>query len=228
MAAGTSSKSGVKREWDASEIEPSDSACIHGIVTDLSPVKKGQKNEAVKYFLGELSDGKKFVRVISFDTSLQSAFKEASDNAKPVALSNCHVKPNRDNPQEMEIILNNHSKINTSPKKFTVDKTMKLANQPKKINLSEISDLTTSQVVSVVAKVTQADEPTTITTKSDKTLTKQDVHIADATGSTRLVLWENDVSSVEVDSVGNSYVCTCVCVHLLCNVVYCVLSVQFN
>ena len=76
---------------------------------------------------------------------------------------------------------------------------MKLANQPKKINLSEISDLTSSQVVSVVAKVTQADEPTTITTKSDNTLTKQDVHIADATGSTRLVLWENDVSSVEVD-----------------------------
>ena len=75
MATGTSSKSGVKREWDASEIEPSDSACIHGIVTDLSPVKKGKKNEAVKYFLGELSDGKKFVRVISFDTSLKSAFK---------------------------------------------------------------------------------------------------------------------------------------------------------
>ena len=54
-------------------------------------------------------------------------------------------------------------------------------------------------MVSVVAKVTQADEPAKITTKDGKTLTKQDVHIADATGTTRLVLWESEVSSLEVD-----------------------------
>ena len=76
MAAGNSSETGVKREWDASEIEASDSACVHGIVTDLSPIKKNRKNEAVRYFQGELSDGKKFVRVISFDPSLQNPYKK--------------------------------------------------------------------------------------------------------------------------------------------------------
>ena len=62
-----------------------------------------------------------------------------------------------------------------------------------------MNDLTTSQVVSVVAKVTLVEEPVKIVTKDGKTLTKQDVHIADATGSTRVVLWESKVSSLEVE-----------------------------
>ena len=107
------------------------------------------------------------------------------------------IKPNRDNPEYLEIIL----KVNISLIKFTVDKTVKLPSQAKKVNLSEMNDLTTSQVISVVAKVTQAEEPAKIVTKDGKTLTKQDVHIADATGSTRIVLREGDVSSLEVEKL---------------------------
>ena len=56
-----------KRGEDVSEV---DSACtdmsIHGIVTQLSPVKVSHKNEKVRYFDGKLSDGKKTLRVVSF------------------------------------------------------------------------------------------------------------------------------------------------------------------
>ncbi len=47
-------------------------------------------------------------------------------------------------------------------------------------------------------------EPATITTKDSSrcTLQKQDTTIADSTGTNRLVLWENDVSSVQI---GKSY-----------------------
>ena len=49
------------------------------------------------------------------------------------------------------------------------------------------------------AKLSQSLEPMKVTTKHRKTLTKQDVHIVYATGSTRLVLWEYEVGSLELD-----------------------------
>ena len=42
-------------------------------------------------------------------------------------------------------------------------------------------------------------EPKVITTKHGKQLTKQDVTIVDQTESSRIVLWEEDVGSLEVD-----------------------------
>ena len=95
-------------------------------------------DDTVRYFHGELSDGKKFVRVISLDPSLQNAFKRARDKESTVALSNCQVKPNRDNPEELELVLTNHSKVNTSPRKFIVDKRLKLPIPTKTVNLSEM------------------------------------------------------------------------------------------
>lgn len=62
-----------------------------------------------------------------------------------------------------------------------------------------MNDVKTTQIVSVVSKVTAVEQPTEITTKNGKTLTKQEVHTADATGSTVLVLWEDDVSCLELD-----------------------------
>ena len=47
----------------------------------------------------------------------------------------------------------------------------------------------TSQFVSVTAKVTEVEEPMKTTTEDRKILTKQDVYIADTTGSTPVVLW---------------------------------------
>lgn len=81
-------KTGVKREWDASEIETSDVACVHGIVTSLSPVMKSRENNTVQYFHGELRDGKKnCYGVISFYPSLHIALKQANDSEKLVAVS---------------------------------------------------------------------------------------------------------------------------------------------
>lgn len=77
----------MKREWDASEIETSDVACVHGIVTSLSPVMKSRENNTVQYFHGELRDGKNCYRVISFDPSLHIALKQANDSEKLVAVS---------------------------------------------------------------------------------------------------------------------------------------------
>lgn len=58
-------------EWDVSEIEEADGTCVHEVPIAVSPLKKSRKNAAISYFHGELRDGKKVVRMVSFDASLQ-------------------------------------------------------------------------------------------------------------------------------------------------------------
>ena len=52
-----------------SDVEPSTLArTFHGVViSELSPIKTSTKNSAVKYFDGRFSNGKKTVRLVSFD-----------------------------------------------------------------------------------------------------------------------------------------------------------------
>ena len=54
-------------EFDVCDIKESESTIVHGGVTELSPIKKSKKDKKLKYFSGQLSDGKKCVRVISFE-----------------------------------------------------------------------------------------------------------------------------------------------------------------
>ena len=69
MAGGMAGKK-RKSEWDVSEAEESVGAAVHGVVTQLSPVKVSKRNPTVRYFDGKMSDGRKSVRVVSFDPSL--------------------------------------------------------------------------------------------------------------------------------------------------------------
>ena len=40
-------------EWDVSEIEDSQGAAVHGVITNLSPVKVSRRNAKVHYFDGK-------------------------------------------------------------------------------------------------------------------------------------------------------------------------------
>ena len=44
---------------------------IHGVVTELSPIKCSKKNAKVKYFAGKLTDGKKMMRIVSFQSATE-------------------------------------------------------------------------------------------------------------------------------------------------------------
>ena len=52
-----------------------DNAKVHGVVTELSPVKLSRKNQ--KYFSGKRTDGKKTIRVLSFEPSLHGAMEKS-------------------------------------------------------------------------------------------------------------------------------------------------------
>ena len=84
-------------EMDVSEIECGyEGATVHGVVTEPSPVKVSRKNEQVRYFSGKVSDGKKTVRVVSFDPALCGTMEKSRVEASAIALVNCQVKETPD------------------------------------------------------------------------------------------------------------------------------------
>ena len=121
MATGT--KRDRPAEWDTSEIEISVEACVHGVVVDVSPVKRSRNNDTVRYFHSELTDRKK---IVTFDPSLQSVLKDACEKDSTISLSKCQVKTSRDNPKQLEILLSPRSKVDSSPPKFSVNRQLKL------------------------------------------------------------------------------------------------------
>ena len=56
-------------EFDVCDIKESRTA-----IMQLSPIKRSRKGKSLKYFTGQLSDGKKCMRVISFELSLRQVF----------------------------------------------------------------------------------------------------------------------------------------------------------
>ncbi len=64
---------------------------IHGVVTQLSPVKVSRTSKK-KYFDGKLTDGKKTMRIVSFEPELRSDMDKSRLERSPVAILNCKVK----------------------------------------------------------------------------------------------------------------------------------------
>ena len=57
-------------EWDVSEMEESEGATVHGVFTELSPVKVSRRNASVRYYDGRMADGQKSARLVCFDPAL--------------------------------------------------------------------------------------------------------------------------------------------------------------
>ncbi len=80
------------------ELEPSEIDCaeknvtVHGVVTELSPVKASKRNPSTKYLTGKITDGKTTMRFVSFDPSLRRTVDGYCKGSTPVALSQCQVK----------------------------------------------------------------------------------------------------------------------------------------
>ena len=56
----------------------SSSGTVHGVlVCEVSPIKTSRKRNDIKYFEGQFSDGKKTVRLVSFEPKLRGQLDEA-------------------------------------------------------------------------------------------------------------------------------------------------------
>ena len=95
-----------------SDAKDGNGAAIHGIVTELSPVKKSKKDEK-RYFDGMISDDRSCSWLVSFEPSLREKLNEAMVNNDTISLLDCRIK-------EGEIFLNKFSKVQSSPVKIDI------------------------------------------------------------------------------------------------------------
>ena len=191
---------GSKREWEVSQIEEAKGVCVHGIPYNVSPTKESRSTKGVRYFDAVLSDGKKCARVVSFDISHRPLLKKAEEEEAVVALFNSDVK-NSSFSSEPEVHLNKRSKVMGSPMKMSLGSKMSLSS--KMVKVADIGSLTVKQEIELTCKVVKVSDVSLVTKSRDsKELKKQDVMIGDETGTCRLVLWEDDVESLEE---GKSY-----------------------
>ena len=98
-AKGTPAVSPRKRsrddnlDYDVSQIDATyDNITVHGVVTELSPIKVSKRNEAVKYFSAKLSDGVKCMRVVSFTPNIHNVLDSAHCKEQAISITNCQVK----------------------------------------------------------------------------------------------------------------------------------------
>ena len=172
---------------------PTDSAIVHGVVSSLSPMKKGKTTD---FFEAKLMDGELQMRVVGFQESLRERLAKSQEKEKSVSLQNCQVKHGR-NSDELEIILKSSSRIQPSPKKIVVNEMLKRAENPQ-ITLDALPMKSVYDKVTLNAKVINVEAPA----KVSGGLTKQDVVIADSTSPARITLWERDIGQL---TEGNSY-----------------------
>lgn len=196
-----------KRESDDLKISEIQSTAtdvnVHGIITQLSPVKVSKKNEKVRYFDGKLTDGKKSLRIVSFEPILRPEMDKARINKTPITIMNCQVKEKTEfthgNDTTYEILASTRSKVHASPHKIDLPDNFVTSDQPSQITLSEIEDLTCGQQVSIRAKVVHLDTSMPIQSRNGKLLHKQESIIADETGQIRLVLWEENIDKLVIE-----------------------------
>ncbi len=88
-----------KRSYDEMEVsgmEESRAATVHGVfVGPVSPVKSSRTKSEVKFFKGQLSDGKTTVRLVSFEPKLRAEVDKARASGEEVAVTNCSVQKSR-------------------------------------------------------------------------------------------------------------------------------------
>ena len=111
----------LKRKLEFSDVssveQPMDSACVHGVVSFVSPVKVSQRGS--DYFNGTLSDVNATIKLVGFKGAQQAKMKELLERKQAVVLDDCQIKAKRGS--NMEVILKRTTAICPSPKKFKVD-----------------------------------------------------------------------------------------------------------
>ena len=193
-------------DMDVSQVASSGTGTVHSMVIgEVSPVKSSKKRPEVKYFHGQISDGIKTMRLVSFDPTLRSKLEEVQKDKGSVALQNCFIKRGRDN-DDFEVHVNNKTSIIPSAKKFRVDDKL-IATQAKQsaalATLEEVKDAAEHQCVSLSGKVQSISPIERVLVKATgKQLNKQEIIIADGTAACRCVVWEAHTNQLKE---GSSY-----------------------
>ena len=169
--------------------KPVSSANIHGMITSLSPVKKGRMRN---YFDGTVSDGTSKLRMVGFNVKQQMAMNDFLERKEAVELKDCQIQQARRG-HSMEVLLKNTTEIIGSPKKISVSSLEFEDSTPATISLQELEGKSIFERVSVNIKVTRKMESEFVATGKKK----QDVIVCDSSGTVKVTLWEENIDILE-------------------------------
>jgi len=139
------------------EVHACKSAKVHGVLTSVSPMKSNRAG-TTKYFDAQLTDGKKPLRIVGFDTKLHQRLVDFYESKDAVALTNCEIKEGKYS-SALELVLRKSTQLQKSPVKFDVDNVSSSTRGSTDTTLGELDDLCNFQKVDVGVKVIDARQP---------------------------------------------------------------------
>ena len=165
---------------------PAQSARVQGV----PPMKAG------KYFNRCLADtSSTSIRIVGFDAKKQEQLVHIYETKQSLVMKNCQIVKSKYS-DDLEVLLTKNTHIVVSEKKFDVHVEYTTPH------VAEIhwtrSQCQDYENANVSIKVLDNDAPVEVKTG----LVKQDLTVADETGTARLTLWQSDMSSLDV---GKSY-----------------------
>ena len=147
FVASTSECQNKEFDGDAKECDHLKKVPICGYVHDTSPVKPSRSNYTYFNFKFQTANG--FYDGVCFDKSLYNQVKQKDETQKSVRLSNYSLKRSLHDSNDMTIVVNKRTKIESvsqcpfdhkpPPKRFT--------------KISEIDDISDFTLVSIIGKV---------------------------------------------------------------------------
>ena len=168
---------------------PIESATIHGVVTTLSPIKKGR---TTTFFDGTLADTSGRIRIVGFNADHQKFMKDFMNKREPVQLTDCQIKPARRG-NDMEIMFKGTTKLQPPPKKFDISTFYFSDEGPAEISVAQLESFNDYDRVTVNIKVMTTINPTEVSGGK----TKQEVTVADSSGVCIVTLWEQNIGKLE-------------------------------
>ena len=130
--------------------------------------------------------------MVGFDTKMHQQMDKFYKDKETVTISNCEIRPSKVD-DELEIIVKSSSGLQRSPTKFQNPDDITGLYSIQCITIEHVEELPIFKKISITAKaVLVSDQEQVYNGK-----VKQDVKLADTTGSICLVLWESDVGKLQ-------------------------------
>ncbi len=152
------------------------------MLTSLSPMKK-------KHFLGELIDEHKSIGLVGFDPAQKKQLDALNLKQAPVLLKNCDIQSNKYS-KSLEVVIKGYTQIVESTTKFDIDDPSTIGTHS--IKLNKLPTMKEYNKVNVQVKIIDISTPQLVGAGK----TKQEVTIADPSGTATLTLWEDDINSL--------------------------------
>ena len=171
---------------------PLASATVHGVITSLSPIKKGR---SANYFDATLSDDTAKLRLVGFNASQQKTIKEFMNSKTSIQFSDCQIKQARRG-SKMEVMLKGSTQVKVSPKKFDPSAFNFDDYDSMEIKLSNLNSTNVFDRVTVSVKVLACTNALDVSGGK----TKQDITVADNTGVCKVTLWEENIGILDTNA----------------------------